>query len=152
LSQVAPELGTIAMPGPATVQGGEEEQLERHCQPVLSLAKCCIHCPASQDELDDTDEDELLKLSELEEDELLEKEELQLEKDELQELEDEKDDELDEKLDDDELEKELEDDEKEELELEKELEQLEHEDELEDEGCTTSTSISENLSPSEPGI
>jgi len=73
----------------------------------------------------------------------------------LDELEQE-DDELENEL----LELELENElllENEELELENELledenEELEHEELEEDEGCTTSISISENLSPSEPGI
>ena len=80
-----------------------------------------IHCPASHDELDDSDEDELLKLEELEENELLENEELHDEKELLldEELEkelEEEENELEQLLEDEQLE--LEDDERELLELE----------------------------------
>lgn len=106
----------IAIPGPATVQGGEDEQFTAHCQPVESLAKCVSQAPEVQDELELCEEDELLKLSELDEKEdELELKELEHE----EELQDENEDEHD-----DELEK----------------------DELEDEVRTISTSISEHLS------
>jgi len=70
------------MPGPATVQGGEDEQLARQDQPLESLAKCCIHCEVSHEELE-----LLLKLNELDEnDSLLDEDELELEEEEVRDI------------------------------------------------------------------
>lgn len=104
----------ITIPGPATVQGGEDEQFTEHCQPVVSLWKCVSQAPEVHEELELT-EDEELENDELDEDEL--------------------------ENEDEQLEEEDENAESQELQLEEKL--LEHELELEDEVKTSSTSTSE---------